>query len=130
MENGTITPSSLNSLAWAYNEVGDDRALEVARKALRLNPESGYVLDTLGWILIKRGYVREGIANLQYASKLLPENGEIKYHLATALFYVGEHGLARTTLENITATEPGPKLSAEIKSLRKKISEAETEARL
>ena len=76
---------SLNNLAWAYFKVGDPRAEETAKRAYELAPNNGAIADTYGWVLYKQGKKAEAIAILKKAVELLPDNKEIKEHLATAM---------------------------------------------
>ena len=76
---------SLNNLAWAYSKVGDPRAGETAKRAYELAPHNGAIADTYGWILYNQGKKAEAITVLKKAVELLPDNKEIKDHLATAM---------------------------------------------
>ena len=76
---------SLNNLAWAYSKIGDPKAEETAKKAYELAPNNGAIADTYGWILYNQGKKAEAITVLKKAVELLPDNKEIKDHLATAM---------------------------------------------
>lgn len=56
-----------------------------AWQAVLRAPLNGYVLDTLGWALVSNGDVDGAIAVLRRADRLSPDEGEIWFHLATAL---------------------------------------------
>lgn len=73
----------LNYLAftWAEMEQNMDEAEKLARRAVTLDPEDGYILDTLGWILFKRGNKKEALKFLEAASKFQPTVGIIAEHL-------------------------------------------------
>ena len=45
--------SVLNNLAWVYSELGDDKALKIAKEAHALQPNDPAINDTVGWILVK-----------------------------------------------------------------------------
>ena len=92
---------ALNNLAWVYFETGDPRAEELARQAYRLAPEVDAVVDTLGWILVQKGSVEEGIETLQIAVERSNGNAEYVYHLAEALAMAGKPEEARALLETI-----------------------------
>jgi tetratricopeptide (TPR) repeat protein len=82
-----ISPNAviaLNNLAWLYYEKKDPRAEALAKRAAQLAPSSAEVLDTYGWILVETGKVKEGIAVLQTAASISPDNTEIKTHLEDA----------------------------------------------
>lgn len=92
-------PVALNNLAWIYQEKGDKRAEDYARKAYSIASEDGNVVDTLGWILVQNGNVEEGMELLRIAIQLTPDNPEYQYHFAAALAKQGQVERARTILE-------------------------------
>src|SRR5690606_18490900 len=59
----------LNYLAYTWAERGENlkEAEELARKALKLEPKDGYIMDTLGWVLFKQGQIEESIKMLEAA---------------------------------------------------------------
>ena len=65
--------TALNNLAWALNELGDPKALEVADRASVLAPNVPTVMDTRGWILVQRGDAKKGLDLLREASGLAPD---------------------------------------------------------
>jgi cellulose synthase operon protein C len=73
----------LNNLAWLHIEKNPRRALELAERALKAQPESAAVADTLGWTLVKVGRSPEAVPLLRRAATL--DDPEIRYHLAVAL---------------------------------------------
>lgn len=74
---------ALNFLAYTWAEMGEnlEEAETHARKATKLKPNDGYIEDTLGWILFKKGKVDEAIAVLEKAKELQPEETVILDHL-------------------------------------------------
>jgi Tfp pilus assembly protein PilF len=97
---------ALNNLAWLYQEAGDPRALPLAREAARLAPQSAAVGDTLGWLLVQKGQVDEGLKVLQVAVGQKGANEETHYHYAVALARKGSSDEARTRLQQLLR-EPG-----------------------
>jgi tetratricopeptide (TPR) repeat protein len=75
---------ALNNLAWLYYLQNDDRAIETAKRAYDLAPQSASVADTYGWILVERGDAKAGADVLAQAAALEPKNKEILDHLKTA----------------------------------------------
>jgi cellulose synthase operon protein C len=90
---------ALNNLAWLYYERGDRRALETARRAVALAPDSPAVADTLGWILVQSGALAEGLPQLARASEKDPRNGDMQYHYAAALAKAGKPAESKTRLQ-------------------------------
>jgi tetratricopeptide (TPR) repeat protein len=97
---------SRNDLAWLLAESGGnlDTALSLAEDAQRLDP-SPDILDTLGWVHIKRGEGAAAAAALEKALEQEPESASIRYHLGTALAMAGDSQRAREMLESALDTE-------------------------
>jgi tetratricopeptide (TPR) repeat protein len=78
----------LNYLAFTYAE--SDQHLEDAeklvRRALDLEPNDGFILDTFGWILYKKGDVKGSIKALEAAVKQQPTESVIAEHLGDAYY--------------------------------------------
>ena len=97
-----ITPRNviaLNNLAWIYYQKGDDRAMELARKAFELKSDNAAIADTYGWILLKAGQIEESLPVLEKAHELQPDSEEIAMHLAEAYRATGRDTEARRVLE-------------------------------
>jgi putative PEP-CTERM system TPR-repeat lipoprotein len=98
-------PAIMNNLAYAYQTESDPRALELAEKAVKLAPENAGIADTLGWILVEKNDTSRGLPLLQKASGQLPQNEEIRFHLALALTKSGDKTAARKELEQLSASK-------------------------
>lgn len=94
-------PAALNNLAWLYFEVGDPRALELARRAHAGAAENADISDTYGWILLERGKIDEALPVLEAAAKSAPGAAEIQYHYAAALARSGKKEAAATVLKRV-----------------------------
>lgn len=77
---------ALNYLAYTYAELGKnlDDATALAHHALELQPNDGYILDTIGWIHFKKGEVEEAIKYLEAAHKAKVDESIIAEHLGDA----------------------------------------------
>jgi tetratricopeptide (TPR) repeat protein len=95
---------ALNNLAWLYQSKGDERALDIAKRAYDLNPRDPDVLDTYGWILIETDQNERGIGVLRQALKLSPESPTARYHLAVGLTKVGEMVAALKELDALLSS--------------------------
>jgi putative PEP-CTERM system TPR-repeat lipoprotein len=91
----------LNNLAWAYEQLKDPRAIEVAEQAYKLRADSGPIMDTYGWMLVNQGGLDKGLELLQRAVTLAPDQQEIRYHYAVALVRSGKRDAGRAELERI-----------------------------
>lgn len=92
---------ALNNLAWTYYLVGDERAVDTARRAYKQLPDNGSVADTLGWILVERGDLQEGLQILRRAVRLTDGRAEVRYHLAAGLARNGDRDEARDILQEL-----------------------------
>ena len=72
---GETDATLLNNYAWflATHDAKLSRALELARKAARLEPEAAFILDTLGECLFRNGKLKEAVEAQRKAIKLAPE---------------------------------------------------------
>jgi tetratricopeptide (TPR) repeat protein len=122
MAQQTDNPIVLNNLAWLYHEAGDKRALELAKRAHELAPESPEILDTYGWILFVEGSREQGLALLKKAEERAPDNPDVGYHTASALHNSGETALARDKLDTILEKHEQFFLREKAESLRARIS--------
>ncbi len=111
-----------NNLALIALQTGDERrALEYARKAYGLAPETPQVADTLGWVLVSQGRVRKGLGYLREAQSRRAADAEIRYHIAVALERLGRRADARREIEALgKAALPGD-LRRRVRELRRRL---------
>lgn len=109
--------AALNDLAWAYQQQQDPRALATAEQALKLVPDNPIVLDTLGWIVLEQGDVKQATTLLRKAAGLAPKLAEIQYHLGAALAKSGDKPGARKQLEQLLAAHKNFPQRAEAQAL-------------
>ena len=101
-ERNPRLPLAANNLAMLLVTYRKDQAsLDRARDLSAPFADSGIgaLLDTHGWVMLKRGDVPEALAALQRASAEAPESKVILYHLGMAQLKAGEAGKARASLE-------------------------------
>jgi len=65
-----------NNLAWDYAEHGGslERALELAQDAARRSPRDGRIVDTLGYVYLKRREFSAAVAAFEKAASLVPRD--------------------------------------------------------
>lgn len=97
----------LNNYANLLLQLNDPAAQGQAEKAFKLDPNNPAYADTLGWILVQKSQVEAGLRYLREARLRSPENGEIRFHLAYALWKTGRKDEAREELK-IALAGPGP----------------------
>jgi tetratricopeptide (TPR) repeat protein len=95
---GDKTGVAANNLAWIYAQQGSnlDRALELANRAHDLAPNNAGVLDTIGFVRLKRREYTDAVATLERARDMVLSQDdpatltEIKRHLAEAYLRAGQ----------------------------------------
>ncbi len=97
-------PVLSNNLAICYQAKGDSRALALARKAHAAAPGDPRIDDTLGWIMVQKGDVANGVILLRRAHMLAPDNLNIEYHLASGLGALGKTADAAGLLKSAIAS--------------------------
>lgn len=87
-ENAT----ALNYLGYTLAEKGIrlEEAQAMIERALKLEPNNGYYLDSLGWVFFKKGQYPKALEILQKAVAIVPQDAVILEHLALALEKVGK----------------------------------------
>jgi Tfp pilus assembly protein PilF len=114
---GPENPLLLNNLAVLYQELGDRRAADTARRAYELAPQRPEIVDTYGWILVQGGRVQEGLVMLQQAYVTAPHHPEIAYHVGAALVKAGRKAEARPILERVVREHPGTTAATDAQAL-------------
>jgi tetratricopeptide (TPR) repeat protein len=113
---------ALNYLAYTYAELDRDlpQALKWSTEALRLSPNDGYVLDTMGWILFKQGQYSEAVRYLERAFDLKPREPVIAEHLGDAYSKMQMFERARKAYEHaLSMTED----QAQVRTVQTKLSD-------
>lgn len=67
---------------WAEKGVNLKKALEYIEKAISLNPDDGYIRDSLGWVYFKLGDIERAVTELEKAVKSVAGDPVIHEHLA------------------------------------------------
>jgi Flp pilus assembly protein TadD len=77
---------AMNFVGYAYAEQGVrlEEAERLVRRALELKPRSGHILDSLGWVLFRRGDARRAVEVLEQADVLTGPDPTILEHLGDA----------------------------------------------
>lgn len=89
----------MNNLAWSLAQFKDPKAIEYAESAYKLAPDQPAVIDTLGWLLVEKGNVAQGVELLQKAVSLAPKLPMVRLNLAKALIKAGKKDEAKKELE-------------------------------
>ncbi len=104
----SVTVIALNNLAYALAGNGGDlaEADRLVRQALALSGERPGLLDTLAFVLLKRGRPVEARQILERAVELAPDDDAILETLADVCVALGDAGAARHYLREAVASRP------------------------
>ncbi len=83
---------ALNFIGYTYADKGInlDQAETHIKKALVLAPNTGYIVDSLGWVYFRKGMLMEAIENLERAAELSPGDAAIRDHLGDVYLESGD----------------------------------------
>lgn len=83
MELDPFFAAAYNNLGytWIDRNVNLEEGIELVRKALELEPDSGAYIDSLGWGYFKQGKLNEALSELQRALKLESSDPTISDHI-------------------------------------------------
>ena len=83
-------PNVLNFLAYSWVERGLnlDQSFDMLNKAVELQPESGAIIDSLGWAYYQLGQYAEALPHLERAFQINPWSWEIAEHVGDAYWKV------------------------------------------
>lgn len=84
-------PNVLNYLGYSLVEQRRklDEALEMIERAVAARPESGYIIDSLGWALFRLGRYEEAVPHMERAAELMSVDPVINDHLGDVYWAVG-----------------------------------------
>jgi len=98
--------------SWAEQNVRLEEAETLIRRALQVSPSDAAVVDSLGWVLFRRGDLTGAEATLRRAIELDAEEGELHFHLAEVLAAARRYPEAVEAYDMALALKPDPKASA------------------
>ena len=84
-------PNVLNYLGYSLVEQrrNFDEALDMIERAVAARPDSGYIVDSLGWVLYRLGRFEEAVEPMERAVALVPTDPVINDHLGDVYWMVG-----------------------------------------
>ena len=86
-------PEVLNYLGYSLVEkqIKLDEALDMIERAVAARPDSGYIVDSLGWVLYRLGRYDEAVAHMEQAVELMPVDAVVNDHLGDVFWAVGRY---------------------------------------
>lgn len=84
-------PQVLNYLGYSLVERQEklDEALDMIERAVAARPDSGYIVDSLGWVLFRLGRYDEAVEHMERAVELMPVDPVVNDHLGDVYWAVG-----------------------------------------
>ena len=113
-------PLTLNYLGytWIDHNRHLQKGLKMIEKAVRLKPDDGYIVDSLGWAHYRLGNYDAAVKHLEQAVVLRPEDPTLNDHLGDAYWRVGREREARFQWDQALKLNPDP---AEAEKMREKL---------
>jgi len=110
-------PSVLNYLGYSMVEMGEnlDEALAMIEQAAAARPDSGAIIDSLGWVLFKLGRYDEAVKHMERAVELEPVDPIVTDHLGDTYWMVGREIEARFQWRRALSFDPEPELAERIR---------------
>jgi tetratricopeptide (TPR) repeat protein len=111
-------PELLNFLGYSWIDRGErlGEALAMVQKAVTLDPQSGAMIDSLGWGYYRLGDYRKAVDKLETAVALEAGDPDVNNHLGDAYWRVGRRLEARFQWDRVLTLDPSPKLKAEVEA--------------
>lgn len=110
-------PQVLNYLGYSFLDRNEnlDEALNMIKRAVAAEPESGYIVDSLAWALYRLGRYEDAVAPMEKASLLEPVDAVVTDHLGDVYWAVGRKLEAAFQWQRAASFKPAEKDAARIK---------------
>ncbi len=101
-------PQVMNYLGYSFVEMGInlDEALDLIERAVAEDPGSGYIVDSLGWVLYRLGRFEEAVGHMERAAELLPVDPIVNDHLGDVYWAVGRQTEAQFQWRRALSFDP------------------------
>jgi tetratricopeptide (TPR) repeat protein len=108
--------NALNALGYTLADRTDrlDEAYRLIKRAYELEPDSHYIVDSMGWVMFRMGRFEEALRFLWRAMQL-GADPEIAAHLGEVLWTMGDRESARTVWGNALEADPDDKKLLDVK---------------
>jgi tetratricopeptide (TPR) repeat protein len=83
---------ALNFIGYSYADRGIhlEKAEQLIVQALKIKPDNGYILDSLGWVHFKQNKFDSSLTHLKRALELVPDDASIIEHLGDVYLKIGQ----------------------------------------
>ena len=121
LQNDATNVTAMNNLAWLLNEQSKPGALELARRAVELQPRRADLLDTFALVLAKNKQMAEALAQQKKVVEFDPVTPVYRLNLARLALENREYPLAREQLDKLSAMGKAFPAQTEVWELRKQL---------
>ena len=106
----------LNYLGYTWVDQSQNlkTAMDYIRKAVKLKPDDGYYIDSLGWAYYRLGNIQSAVEYLERAVELRPDDPVINDHLGDAYWSIGRKLEAKYQWQQSLTLKPDSDLIATI----------------
>jgi tetratricopeptide (TPR) repeat protein len=106
----------LNYLGYTWVDQSQNlkTAMDYIRKAVKLKPDDGYYIDSLGWAYYRLGNIQSAVEHLERAVELKPDDPVINDHLGDAYWRIGRKLEAKYQWQQSLTLKPDKDLIATI----------------
>lgn len=113
-------PQVLNYLGYSLVERREklDEALEMIERAVSVRPDSGYIVDSLGWVYYRLGRFEDAVQPMELAVELMATDPIVNDHLGDVYWKVGREYEARFQWRRALSFDPE---EAEADRIRRKL---------
>ncbi len=107
IEVDTLNAMALNYVGYTFAERNDslEYALELVNRALAIEDDNGYYIDSRGWIFYMMGLYEDALDELKRASEIV-EDAVIFEHLGDVYLKLGERSKAKDAYKKAFDIEP------------------------
>lgn len=108
---------TLNALGYTLADRTDryDEAGELIEKAMEIEPDSGAIIDSWGWVLYRQGKLDQALVQLRRAYDIL-KDPEVAAHIVEVLWKLGRTDEAKRELEEAEKLFPESELLQQIRA--------------
>ncbi|HEX7415618.1 MAG TPA: tetratricopeptide repeat protein, partial [Smithellaceae bacterium] len=99
---------ALNFIGYSYADRGMnlEEAEKMIIKALKIKPDNGYIIDSLGWVHFKQNKMDSAVKHLKQALELLPDDVNITEHLGDVYVKIGKFKEAQEIYQKALKIDP------------------------
>jgi len=110
LEIDTLNAVALNYVGYTYAERNDslEYALELIDRALKIDVDNGYYIDSRGWVFYKMGRYEDALRELEKASEIV-EDAVILEHMGDVYMKLDDHSAAREVYQRASELDTSNK---------------------